>query len=377
MLMFSLLERLDSITEQEWDGVFRSGMIEGYAYHRALDESNLFPFQTRYAVIRDDDAVVAIAPFFIADFSFDTTIQGFLKSVTSAIRRIFPRFLRLKILFFGSPLTEECEIGFSDRMDKKTLLDFLNSSIKDFCKKEKIRVVVFNNLAERDRDIIGILGGKGYGSMESFPIARLRIDAKTLDEYIQTLGKNTRKDIKRKMKKAYESGELRIEERTDLNGIASRAYELYMNLFDASEVSFEKMTPEYLEKIFEHVPEIVRVFTAWVGDKMVAFNLCFAKGDICIDKYIGLDYEATREYNLYFATWCYNVEWCIRNGYRYYQSGTGDYEPKLRLGSDLIPLYVCCRHLNPFINLFVKPVMKLLKPANFDKDLKKIGKSEK
>jgi predicted N-acyltransferase len=372
MLDFTMVivDKITNISPEAWDEIFPDNMIEGYAYFKALDESNITLFSLHYAIVYKMDRIVSIAPLYIADFSFDTTIHGFLKKMVSSIQKIFPKFLRIKILFFGSPLTEEAVIGFSKDCDRNQILNFLNQEIVHFCKERSISVIAFYNLTKRDMPVIDFLKNNSFGCMEAYPIVRLDIKERSLEEYIQNLGKNTRKDIKRKLKKAYETDDIKIEERNNLNGLLTQAYQLYLNNFNRSDVSFEKLTVEYFSKVSEYMPGITKFFIVWINNKMVAINLCFINGDVCIDKYLGLDYDVAHKYSLYFVTWCHNIDWCIKHGVRYYQPGTGDYEPKIRLGGALIPLYICARYLNPFINRFTKPFIKLIEPKRFDPILK-------
>jgi hypothetical protein len=92
--------------------------------------------------------------------------------------------------------------------------------------------------------------------------------------------------------------------------------------------------------------------------------------DLFIDKFIGFDYDISKKYNLYFVSWCFNVEWCLKNSIRFYQTGQTDYYPKLKLGGRLIPLYAYLRHENLLLNLILKLLALFLKPENFDEDIK-------
>lgn len=121
------------------------------------------------------------------------------------------------------------------------------------------------------------------------------------------------------------------------------------------------------------MPTIAKVFLTRDKDKIVAFNLCLVKGDTCIDKFIGFDSDVYRAYHLYYTTFCHNIDWCIKNGIRYYQMGITDYAPKLRLGAQLIPLFIYLRCANPILNLFTRLIARLIQPKNFDPTLKKLA----
>jgi len=376
-LRLVIVKQVKDIPRQQWDEIFPGDTIEGYTYYRALDESNLPLFSLYYAIVYQNDRILCIAPFFITNFSLDTTLQGFFKKIVSSIQKILPQFLTIKILFFGSPLTEEGIIGFAKDSDVKQTLYFLIREISQFCKDKKISVITFYNLTTRDIHVIDFLKTIGFGCMEAFPLARLEIKERSLEEYIQNLGRSTRKNVRRKLKKTYAAAEIKIEERNNLTGLLNQAYKLYLDTYNRGGVSFEKLTPEYFSKISEYMSSVTKIFIVWINHKMVAFNLCFVKDDYCIDKYFGLDYEVAYRYNLYYLTWCHNIDWCIKHGVRYYQPGTCDYDPKIRLGAKLIPLYVCSRFLNSFINRFTAPALKLITPKNFDPVLKNLKKYEK
>jgi hypothetical protein len=76
--------------------------------------------------------------------------------------------------------------------------------------------------------------------------------------------------------------------------------------------------------------------------------------DLMIDKFIGFDYENAFPYSLYFVSWCFNIEWCLKHSIRFYQTGQTDYEPKIKLGGSLVPLYAYFKHNHFFFNLFLK-----------------------
>ncbi len=376
-LIFDIVKEVREIPRREWDALFSPDLIEGYDYYKTLDESNLPLFSTHYAIIHEGGRAALIAPFFTTEFSFDTTIQGRFKQVIQSLQKRFPAFLKVKILFIGSPLTEEAAIGIREGSDKEKILRFFLAKMLNFCNSEKIGVITFYNLTAADSYVLEFLKRHRFASMEAFPLARLTIKKHSLEEYIQSLGKHTRKDIRRKLRKAYASAEIKIEERDNLDGLLDHAYQLYLNNLNGGDVSFEKLTPEYFRKISENMPGAVKFFITRVNGKMAAFNMCFVKNGFCIDKYIGFDYDVAYKYNLYFVTWCHNIEWCINRGFLYYQPGTCDYDPKLRLGSDLVPLYISSRLINPVINYLTAPVMKFIEPRRFDPVLSNLGKYEK
>lgn len=206
--------------------------------------------------------------------------------------------------------------------------------------------------------------------MGSLPNTLLEINADSLETYINGLSKNTRKDLKRKLKKSSDEARLTTNIRENIDDLSGEIYQLYLNNLNNAHVRFEVLTPEFFKNICKNMPGIARFFITYDRGKIVAFNLCLAKNNLCIDKFIGFDSLLAHKYHLYFTTFCHNIAWCMDNGFRFYQLGVTDYHPKLRLGARLVPLYIYAKAINPLLNFFIKLTAKFIEPRNLDTSLK-------
>lgn len=207
--------------------------------------------------------------------------------------------------------------------------------------------------------------------MEGFPNTLITVKAKSLEDYINTLGASTRKDLRRKLRKSAALAELKTEIYDDIKGLEGDVYRLYRQNLEDSSVSFEELTAEFFSNIFRNMKGVARLFITKEKDRIVAFNLCLIKGNTCIDKFIGFDRQVANKYHLYHFSFCHNIDYCIKNGIESYLMGVTDYHPKIRLGAKLIPLYYSVKAFNPVLNLILKPGLKVFQPKNFDKSLRK------
>jgi predicted N-acyltransferase len=169
-------------------------------------------------------------------------------------------------------------------------------------------------------------------------------------------------------------GKLETEITDNIDNVINEIYQLYMNNFNDSNLRFEILTPYFFQNICRTMPGVAKYFLTRMEGKIVAFNLLFVKGDTCIDKFIGFDYSVALKHNLYYTTFCHNVDWCIKNNIRFYQPGQGDYDAKIRLGASLIPLFIYVKTFDPLLNFFIKPLIKILEPQKFDPALKNLEK---
>ena len=65
---------------------------------------------------------------------------------------------------------------------------------------------------------------------------------------------------------------------------------------------------------------------------------CLVCGDAIYDECIGLDYSVALDLHLYFYTLRDIISWSLQQGLKYYYSNPLNYEPKLHLDCELVPL---------------------------------------
>jgi predicted N-acyltransferase len=199
--------------------------------------------------------------------------------------------------------------------------------------------------------------------VRSLPGVVTDLDAPTFDGYLKALSRATRKDVRRKVKKALAEARVRVEIADDVAPIADEIYRLYLNTWGSGGTRFGKLTKEFFINAGKGTSPSVKYFLYRADGRLAAFNLCIAHGDLLIDKFIGFDYEISRRHNLYFVSWFCNIEWCLEHGMRRYQTGQNGYGPKLRLGGTLIPLHSYLRHRNPLADFLIKAAARLV-PRN-------------
>ncbi|MDD5238361.1 MAG: GNAT family N-acetyltransferase [Candidatus Omnitrophica bacterium] len=369
---FFATQTIKDISEKDWVRLFGKDVLEGWGYHKNFEEAKIKEFHLGFLCGRRNEELVAVFPFFTTVFSFATIIQGPVQKIILKLERIFPHQMKPKLLFVGLPTAEELYLGYSKEEDLGIILDGVLKKFYDLMKKERIGTILFYNLSQRHKALAESLKRKGFACMENFPNTKIEIRESSLEEYIKKLSRNTRKDLRRRLKKSLNLATLKTEVITDITGIEGDIYKLYLNNFNDSDLHFETLTPEFFRNICHNMPGVARFFITRDRDKIVAFNFCLAKNDTCIDKFIGFDNELSHKYHLYHVTFCHNIDWCIKNGFRFYQMGITDYHPKLRLGAKLIPLYIYLRRINPFTNILVKLIAGLIQPKNFDPTLRRL-----
>ena len=364
-LDFSIVKKISSIPIEDWDSLFGTSLIESYGYLKTLEEGGTKEFSFGYLVGKENDRTVLILPFFVMDFSFAMLLPAAAR---------LGRGLKIKILFAGSPTTEGFSMGLSPEAELETVLGQAIKKLQEFSKTEKIAGMAFYNLSARSLKLAEYLQRKKFIKMETLPTTTINIRADSLEEYIRGLSRNTRKDLKKKLRRSGELARLRTEERLDISDIINAVYQLYLNNVGDAGVHFETLTKKFFLDICKNMPGVAKYFITYDRDKIVAFNLCLVKEGRFIDKFIGFDYGVAHKYHLYYTTFCHNIEWCIKHKLKTYQPGFSDYHPKIRLGAKLVALDIYARAFNPVLDFIIRLIKPLIEPKKMEPIPKEIAK---
>ncbi len=341
---------IEAFSAEEWNRLF-PGEIEDWSYYRATERANLHGFQWLYFGVRVNGELRAAAPAFITDYRLDTTLDGTLRRVVAALARAVPALLRPRMLALGSPVAETCHAGFApdaNPAERRRLFE----CILDACEKQAAlhRAQLF---AVKDAgDALAMLWddtlrARGMRRQPGLATATLRLPYASVEEYLASLGRATRKDLRRKLRAREE---LRVEWRRDLDSLREPAMRLYRDTLARADMALEELTPQFFDQVLAELGDRAHCVCYWRGDALVAFNLVLCDGQRLIDKYIGMDYACARELNLYYVSWMENVRYAIEHGIGIYQSGQGLPGEKLRMGSTLAANDLWYRHRNRFID---------------------------
>ncbi len=109
------------------------------------------------------------------------------------------------------------------------------------------------------------------------------------------------------------------------------------------------------------MPERARFFIWRQEGRAIAFSLCLVHNGTIYDEYLGLDYRVAYELNLYFYTLRDIITWALGQGLHSYCSSPLNYDPKLHLGCELVPLDLYVMHTATLLNPLFRRVLRFLR----------------
>jgi hypothetical protein len=338
-----------------------------------LVEDTLHPeFEYRYFVLRDARGEVrAIEPFFMLEQDILAGTDGHFSALAGKIRRFWPSFLRLRTLMVGCVAGE----GHLDGAENESALLAREMArlIPKHARALGASLVVLKEFPSRYRSVLGCFIENGFSRIPSMPRTRLCIDYANFDDYMnRTLSGKMRRDLRKKFRAA-EKADLKFSVVDDATPIIDQIYPLYLQVYERSNLHFEKLTKRYFCELGRRMKDRV-LFFIWRQDgKIVAFASCMTQGDSIYSEYIGLDYEVALDLHLYHYVFRDVVAWAMDHGYKWFFSSGLGYDPKLHLKHLLDPVDLYVLHTSPAINAVMKRLLPLLEPTRNDKTLPKFS----
>lgn len=342
-----------------------------HRYYELVEDTIQQDFVFRYFAIKDDSGTVrSVQPFFVIDQDMLVGMSPRIGGVTRFIRRLWPRFMKMRTLMVGCAAGE----GHLDGQEfaQGAYARILARRLVPQARKLKIGLIVLKEFPAKYRPVLQCFVAEGYTRVPSLPMTRLAIDYADFDDYMKrALNSATRKKLRKKFTVAAQAAPIEISVVSDVTQVIDDIYPLYLQVYDRSKLHFEKLTKAYFCSLGRLMPDKVRFFLWRQGGKIVAFSLCMVQNDAFYAEYVGFDYAVALTLHLYHYAVRDMVTWAIANGYKSFRSSALNYDPKLHLRHVLDPLDLYVRHTSRIINFTLKWALPWMEPTRYDKTLAK------
>jgi predicted N-acyltransferase len=322
---------------EAWKRALRN-KCKDHRYYEIVEETLKGDFEYHYLLLEDGSGNTrAIQPVFFVRQNLIEGVPGKISSIVDRVRKVFPRFLTMRVLMVGCAAGTG-DLSVCDETDETWVANALQASLSTYARHNKASLVVLKDFPATYRSKLETFPLNGYTRIPSMPMTRLLLPYNNWDEYFRTLSKATRKDLRRKFRKAEQAPRIEMEMLNDITPVVDEIYPLYLAVHERSPLKFETLTKDYFRGIGQRMPERARFFIWRQLDKIVAFSFCLVCDDKIYDECIGLDYSVALELHLYFYTLRDIISWALEQGLKHYYSNPLNYEPKLHLDCELVPL---------------------------------------
>jgi len=364
MITAQVFSSIQAIDREAWNDCFPDA-LEDWDYIMAVEKAGIEGFAWRYLTLFEGSTLIAAATAFTTCYRLDSTVQGIGKRFTEKLNRALPGLVQLKLYAIGSPVTEQCSAGTASHVQaaqRPALLARLLTLAQTDAARLGIGLIAVKDVPSHDADWAHSCKAANFQAMPGLPSATLPVPFGSVDGYLGSLGKSTRKDMRRKLR----TPGPRVEWRNAIDDVLPEIMRLYEASLARSDLQLERLPATYFTGILQQLGDRAVCVLYWLDDQLVAFNLVLIDEHRLIDKFFGHDLELTRDYNLYFRSWLVNVDYCIRHNIALYECGQAGYASKIRLGCTFQSNTLFFRHRNWLINNALKLVKLFIRPDRHD-----------
>lgn len=348
-----------------WRQAFK-GKYKDHRYYELIEQTLDNDFEFHYLVLEDSSGVVRAAqPIFFVRQNLVEGVPGKVRTIVDLIRKTFPRFLTMRVLMVGCAAGEG-QLGACAAEDEPWVAKALHACLKTYARQNGASLVVLKDFSANYRTTLENFSLNGYARVPSMPMTRLSLKHASFDDYLATLGYITRKGLRRKFRKTERATKIDMEVVSDITPYVDEIYPLYLQVHERSPMKFENLTKDYFRSLSQLMPDRVRFFIWRQQDKIVAFSCCLVHDGKIYDECLGLDYNVALDLHLYFYTLRDVLKWAMEQGLEEYVSGPLNYDPKLHLGCELMPLDLYVMHTASILNPIFRRVVKFLEPTRHD-----------
>jgi predicted N-acyltransferase len=267
------------------------------------------------------------------------------------LRERFPRFLKVKVLFCGCPVsTGQSHLRFAPGSDPPAVLRLLDRLMTRVARAEGTRFLVFKEFDEEEVGRSDELTGLGYLRVDSLPMNYFPTRFRDFDHFLASVRSRYRNQIKHSQKKFARSGLRVVHARgaEHLDALFTEdVYRLYLSVLERAEVKLECLPAEFFRELARQFPKESAFTLVKQEERVVAFVCGLFHGDEYLNLFCGLDYGLNEEADLYFNLMFQDVDFALRSGVRLLHVGQTADDFKSRMGCYTRPRYFYIKVRDP------------------------------
>lgn len=360
MYSIKTFDSIRDVPRDQWNAlVAGQSCARTCEFWEVLESSGLNDFCYQHALIYDEsDSPVALASFYTLTTDIAIFSTGWVKDTLGFIRKVFPGFLKFRMLECGTPITMNRPFIAKEGSNEGEIFRFLGQALSDMAKQQRAFVAVVRDFEPRSAHLESHLKSLNYHVVASLPNTCMDISWSTPDEYLSSVKSHYRRKILMHQKTNEDRG-IRSELRDDFTELADTLCNQWLVVHEnAKEFQRERLTPQFYKEFSAKLGSRSKVLLFYRNEELVGHVLLLVDGDTLRWLYVGRN-ESVKD-NLYFYMCNKIVETAILLKVKRLELGLTTYEPKMNLGAQMLPVNLAIKTVNPFFNIFAGYVYRLL-----------------
>src|SRR5215469_14277161 len=129
---------------EAWERAFRN-KCKDHRYYEIVEATLEGGFEFHYLRLEGNSVTVrAVQPVFFVRQNLVEGVPGKIRSIVDLVRRIFPRFLTMRVLMVGCAAGPG-DLGACDEKDEAWMANVLGASLRKYARQNKASLIVLND----------------------------------------------------------------------------------------------------------------------------------------------------------------------------------------------------------------------------------------
>jgi predicted N-acyltransferase len=357
-----VISSAQALSNETWDDLLKgSSCTYSRDFCKVVEGSGLASFSDyRYLLFLDHaDRPAALACLYSVTTDIAIFAPAKLRTVLATIRRVFPNFLKLRMLECGTPVTlNSPPFVTNDRVPLEEVVAALDALLRRMAKAEGQLVIVVRDFEPNAQEPQQHFKRLGYHCVDSLPNTYLDIRWSSPEDYLSSMKSYYRSKLHRHLKRCEEK-HVRYELVEDFAGLAETLCAQWMVVHNqADEFQREVLTPAFYREFSSRMGNRARALLFYRQDELIAHALLLLDGDLLRWLYVGRQQSGNDSLYIYMAHKV--VETAIKLGAKRLEMGLTTYSIKQDLGARVTPIRLAIRSASRLINPVVGLVYPLL-----------------
>ncbi|MDD4616121.1 MAG: GNAT family N-acetyltransferase [Alphaproteobacteria bacterium] len=342
------------VPKADWDALASQfSRTQSRDFWAVVEKSGLNDFKYRYAIFRDESGKpAALAAFYTVTTDIAIFAPAFLRKALALVRRLFPSFLKIRMLECGTPMTLTSP-PFIMRKDVslEDAVEALDKLLLGLAQAEGHFLIVVRDFETNAEGYCSHFRARGYHLVHGLPNTYLGIRWRTADDYLASMKSYYRSKVLKHMKRN-ELAQMRHEVVENFDDKAELLCAQWMTVYNhAAEFQREKLTPEFYRQFSRQMGAASKAIYFYSSERLVGHALLMLDGETLRWLYFGR--EAAQNDSLYLYVAQAVIKTAIGLGVKQLEMGLTTYPIKTDMGAQLMPMKMALRARSRFINFFV------------------------
>ena len=379
MIEVRRFESIDDIEEVTWNSIVPGdSFFHRYRFVRSMEKARVQDSQFWYLLFYRGNRLAGSAVLTTFSIALELFTGGFTKSWIKSMRRFYPDFFKVKILFCGLPISiGRHNLFVADSHDGYEIMNLLYREMLSISKERNISYLCLKEFDDRFVELNDFFLKHNFFCLQSIPYVSMDIRWSRFADYLKDLRHAYRRQIKKTLEKRgwiepciemsnslpEDDEEHLILSRCKAVCNAEKFFDLYNEVMEHAGIKLETLNQKFFEEIFENMHDEFELLSFVQGKEVLGSAILHTHDKSLTFLLIGLNYRTLRAYDVYFNMTYALVKLAIDRRCSVLNLGQTSYYLKQRIGGTCNNLYFLLKSKNPLIQLTFKLFKKYFFPA--------------